>query len=147
MNTLKKILVALLLISGICGVSSIYAEDYTVIGNVSGVIEAGELYELYKNSPTSLLNYLAGWKFVGDKDKTKDLSWDQIYEACLSQAKSEYGRYYNNLDVTALTYEVKFDHLEDETYYAQDFSGTEYKKKNRTLKKYIYSANVIIRYK
>ena len=92
MSTLKKKLLLTLLF--ILGIFTVSAQDYRVVGNVSGRLEAGEMYELYKSSADSFRDYLAGWQHLGSKDKTKDYSFNQIYDICLEQAKSEYGRYY-----------------------------------------------------
>ena len=117
-----------------------------MVGSVSGRQEAGEMYELYKSSADSFREYLAGWHYVGSKDRTRDYSFDQIHNICLEKAQREYGRYYSNIDVIDVTYNVKYEPQEDETYNSQVIgSSAEYKKKERELKVYVYSATVIER--
>ena len=142
MNVIKKYAGIVLLL--MFGVSTILAQDYRVIGVISGEQEAGEMYELYKNSASSFLDYLAGWKYVGERDKTRNYSYSEIKEICLNAAKREY-RYYSNLEVQDVDYKVKYRDLSDTTYYSHDFSGDEYKKKERSRKVYLYSATVIVR--
>ena len=144
MNTLKKNFLLTLLF--ILGSSTMSAQDYKVVGRVSGIQKAGEMYELYKSSADSFRDYLAGWRHLGPRDKTKDYSYEQIYNICLEQAKREYGSYYSNIDVTGVTYDVKYEPLEDEEYYSHEVgSSTQYRKKERSQKIYKYSASVIVR--
>ena len=127
-------------------ISTMSAQDYRVVGSVSGRQEAGEMYELYQSSDDSFRDYLAGWRYMGAKDKTRDYSFDKIYNICLEQANREYGRYYSNLDVTDVTYNIKYEPLQDEEYYSNVVgSSTQYRKTDRSQKVYTYSATVIVR--
>ena len=142
MNTLKKKLLFTLLF--VLGISTMSAQGYRVVGSVSGMKEAGEMYELYKSSADSFREYLAGWRHLGPRDRTRDYSYDQIYNMCLEQARREYGRYYSNIDVTGVTYDVKFEPLDDVEYYSNEVgSSAQFRKKERTQKIYIYSATVV----
>lgn len=147
MKTLKKnVLVTLLLALGISAipVQSFSQSNERVIGSVSGKIEAGEMYELYKSSADSFREYLAGWVHVGPRDKTVNYSYSELYEKCLEEARRQY-RYYSNLSLRDFDYKVKFQELDDEQYYSNVVgSSTEYKKKDRQQKVYIYSATVVV---
>lgn len=128
----------------ILGFSTLSAQNYRVVGSVSGEKEAGEMYELYKSSADSFREYLAGWRDMGPRDRTRDYSFDQIYNMCLEQAKREYGRYYSNIDVKGVTYNIEYQSLDDEEYYSNEIgSSAQYRKKKRQQKIYIYSATVI----
>lgn len=142
MNAIKK--KALLLLLFIFGISAMSAQNYRVIGSVSGIQNAGEMFELYKSSADSFREYLAGWRHLGSRDDTKDFSYDQINKICLEQAKREYGRYYSNIDVIGLKYDIDYEYLEDEEYYSNVVgSSAQYRKKDRQQKIYKYSATVI----
>ena len=142
MNAIKK--KALLLLLFIFGISAMSAQNYRVIGSVSGIQNAGEMFELYKSSADSFREYLAGWRHLGPRDDTKDYSYDQINKICLEQAKREYGRYYSNIDVIGLKYDIDYEYLEDEEYYSNVVgSSAQYRKKDRQQKIYKYSATVI----
>lgn len=144
MNTFKKKL--LLTLFFIIGISTMSAQSYNVVGSVSGKQEAGEMFELYKNSADSFRDFLAGWQDMGPRDRTREYSYDQIYNICLEQAKREYGRYYSNIDVTSVRYIVNYEPLDDVEYYTSEVgSGTQYRKKERSQKVYMYSATVIVR--
>ena len=133
------------------GISAIHMQSYaqsyvseTVVGSVSGRQDAGEVYDLYKSSADSFREYLAGWKFVGERDKRVTYSESQLYEICMNEAKRQYGRYYSNLYLKDFYYSIKEEPLDDEEYYSQQVgSSTQYRKKERRKRVYIYSATVV----
>lgn len=142
MNSLKKKTLVVWLF--VLGISTMSAQNYRVVGNVYGNLDAGEMYEFYKSSADSFREYLAGWRHMGPRDNTRDYSREQLYDICLEQAKREYGSYYSNIDVIGLDYNVDYKSLPDEEYYSNVVgSSTQYRKKDRRQKIYTYSAIVI----
>ena len=142
MKTMKcKVLVALLFVFG---TTSTFAQNYRVVGSISGTINAGETFELYKSSASSVLDYLSGWKDVGPRDRTESYSVDQIYNICMQKAKKQY-HYYSDIQLKELDFEVKYQDISDTTYYSNEVgSGIEYKRTNRSRKIYKYSATVVV---
>ncbi len=147
MKTLmKNVLVALFFVLGISAipVQSFSQSNARVVGSVSGEIIAGEMYELYKSSADSFRDYLAGWQHVGPRDKTINYSYSELYEKCLEEARRQY-RNYSNLSLDDFDYKIEYEELNDERYYTNVVgSSTEYKKKDRQQKVYIYSAIVVV---
>lgn len=150
MNSLtKNLAVVLLLMLGISTFNTqSFAQSYgseTVVGYVSGSVDAGEAYELWKSSADSFREYLAGWRDMGWKDNRKDYSYNELYNKCLDEAKRQYGRYYPNLYLKNFDYDVKEEELEDIEYYSQVVgSSTQFRKKDRVKRVYLYSASVVV---
>ena len=150
MNSLtKNLVVALLLMLGVSAFNTqSFAQSYvteTVVGSVSGSVDAGEAYELWKSSADSFREYLAGWRDMGWKDNRKDYSYNELYNKCLDEAKRQYGRYYPNLYLKNFDYDVKEEELEDIEYYTQVVgSSTQFRKKDRVKRVYLYSASVVV---
>ena len=120
--------------------------DEKVIGSISGKLNAGETYELYKWSKGSLFDYARGWKSLGWRDRTITYTDDQIYEKCRDKARSQYGRYYPDFYLRDYHVEVKKEQLPDTIYYTQEVgTGNECKKKSRERIIYIYSAKVVVK--
>ena len=120
--------------------------DEKVIGSISGKINAGETYELYKWYKTSLFDILGGWKSLGWRDKTVTYSDEQIYEKCMDEARSQYGRYYPDFYLRDYHVEVETEELPDTTWYTQEVgTGNECKKKLRERTIYKYSAKVVVK--
>lgn len=151
MKTLKKNgLVSLLLILGASTIFAVHpaevqpSDNETVIGNISGEQDAGEQYDLYKSSADSFRAYLAGWTYVGERDKMVTYSESQLYEKCLNEAKQQYGRYYPDLYLKDFHVRVELEHLDDEEYYSGAVgSSTKYRKKSRVKRVYTYTATVV----
>ena len=106
----KKLVLAILFIIGSTSIStSGFAQSYgseIVIGSVSGSLDAGDAFELYKYSADNLRDYLAGWKDVGWKDNRITYSSNEIYNKCLEKAKRQYGRNYPNLYLKYFNFDV-----------------------------------------
>ena len=94
MNIFKKsiVVVAILMFSISSILSQSTQSSEIEIGTISGEQEAGQAYDLYRSSADSFAEYLAGWTYVGEKDRRVDYSDNQIYEKCLEKAKERYGR-------------------------------------------------------
>lgn len=150
MKTLKKsfIIAILFLIGGFFFSTPCFAQSYgseQVVGYVSGSLDAGEAYELYRSSADSFREYLAGWKDMGWRDNMKNYSYDEVYNKCLDDAKRQYGRYYPNLYLKNFDYDIKEIELDDMEYYSQvSGSSTQFRKKQRVKKEYRYSATVVV---
>lgn len=125
-----------------------FAQSYgseTVIGSVSGSLDAGDAFELYKYSADNLRDYLAGWKDVGWKDNRITYSSNEIYNKCLEKAKRQYGRNYPNLYLKDFNFDVNEERAEDQEYYSQAVgSSTQFIKKERVKRVYYYSATVVV---
>ena len=134
----------LMLILSLISSRSYSQSDERIIGYVSGTQNAGEWYELYKYSKGSLFDYMAGWKYVGTRDKMVNYSENQIYEICLNKAKKQY-RYYSNLSLRDFQVKVENQDLPDTTYYSNEVgTGNEYRRKLRSKRVYMYSATVVV---
>jgi hypothetical protein len=145
----KNFAVALLLMLGVSAFNTQgFAQSYgteTVVGSVSGSVDAGEAYELWKSSADSFREYLAGWRDMGWKDNRKDYSYNELYNKCLDEARRQYGRYYPNLYLKNFDYDIKEENLEDIEYYSQVVgSSTQFRKKDRVKRIYKYSASVVV---
>ena len=141
MNALKKnIVVALLLMLGVYS-----AHAQSVLGTVSGELDAGEMYDLYRSSSDSFREYLAGWKYVGARDKTVSYTYDEVYDKCLQKAKRQYS-YFTDVDLKDLHYDIEYERLDDLVSHTQEVgSSTEYKRTDRQKKVYKYSATVVVK--
>ena len=147
MKTLKNvILVSLLLLGFSAFPAKSLAQSYeTVVGSVSGSVDAGEAFELYRSSADSFRDFLSGWKDIGWKDRRRTYSYSEIYDLCLEEAKRQYGNYYPNLYLKNVHYYFKDEGLEDIEYYSQEIgSSTQYRKKERVKRVYYYSASVVV---
>lgn len=147
MKTLKNVVLATLLLLGLSAFpAKSLAQSYEmVVGSVSGSLDAGEAYELWKSSADSFREYLAGWRDMGWKDNRKDYSYNELYNKCLDEARRQYGRYYPNLYLKNFDYDVKEEQLEDIEYYSQVVgSSTQFRKKDRVKRFYLYSATVVV---
>lgn len=149
MKSLKKNFAVVLLL--MLGVSIFHSQNFaqsygseTVVGSVSGSLDAGEAYQLYKSSADSFREYLAGWRDMGWKDTRRTYSYNEVYDKCLEDAKRQYGKYYPNLYLKNFDYNIKEEELEDIEYYSQVVgSSTQFRKKERVKRIYIYSATVV----
>lgn len=150
MNILKKnLVIAMLFIIGGTSIGTpSFAQSYgseTVIGSVSGSLDAGEAFELYKSSADTFRDYLAGWRDLGWKDQRRTYTYDEVYNKCLEKAKRQYGRNYSNLYLKNFDYDVKEEEVDDYEYYSQVAgSSTQYRKKECVKRVYKYSATVVV---
>lgn len=144
----SSLVMALLFIIGVTAFAQESQSSGTekVIGYVSGEVDAGEVYELYKSSADSFRGYLAGWQNVGLKDRRTSYSDNQLYDKCLEAARKQYGKYYPDLYIKETSFGVEDRYLEDEEYYSQQVgSSTKYRKRDRKQRVYTYSATVVVK--
>lgn len=120
----------------------------TVIGSVSLSVNAGEMYDLYESSADSFLEYLAGWKYLGAKDKRIRYTDEQLYDKLKDKALREYGSFYPDLDLKDFKWNVDEEDAPDEVSYSQVVgSSAKYKMKNRVVRIYKCSATVVVNQK
>ena len=111
-----------------------------VIGTVSGEVNAGSAYEFYH-----LVSIWSGWRHEGWEDHRKEYSENQLYEICLSKAKSIYGNSYPNLYLKDFTYSMKEEEEPDHERSANVCGSEEaYRFKDVVRRKYYYSATVVV---
>lgn len=142
---MKKAVITLLIL--FC-ISALFAQE-TVVGSVYLRVDAGEYYNLYESSADSFRQYLQGWKFQGERDKTVSYSYDELRAKLKKEALRKYGSSYPDLELKDFNYKMKYTEpgeLPDTKSHTQVVgSSTEYKKKDRIAKYYECSATVVVK--